>query len=319
MESLLIVVMLTLCKHCLAVDSLRFLAMGDWGGLPFYPYDTPFEVAVAKQMASVTETYKSSFNLALGDNFYFSGVKNVEDKRFQQTFEDVFHYEALYNPWYLVAGNHDHHGNVSAQIAYSNISERWNFPNYYYKLEFKVGKGKTLDIIMIDTVLLCGNTKHDSEGDQPEVSEKHRVEENQWIWIEQQLRSSKADYLLVAGHFPVYSIGVHGPTFCLVERLKPMLHKYKVSAYFNGHDHSLQHVSYTENGHTVEYFTTGAANVVDFSDAHKDKLPKDSLKFHWAKLFGGFAYVEATPQNMTMIFVDWMKRSLYQYTFPPRK
>jgi len=51
--------------------------------LPDYPYDTPIETSVAKQMAAVTETYASSFNLALGDNFYFDGVKDVDDKRFQ--------------------------------------------------------------------------------------------------------------------------------------------------------------------------------------------------------------------------------------------
>lgn len=64
------------------MDSLRFLAVGDWGGIPLFPYDTPIETAVAKQMAAVTERYDSSFNLALGDNFYFDGVTDVDDKRF---------------------------------------------------------------------------------------------------------------------------------------------------------------------------------------------------------------------------------------------
>lgn len=34
-------------------------------------------------MAAVTERYKSSFNLALEDNFYTDGVIDVEDKRFK--------------------------------------------------------------------------------------------------------------------------------------------------------------------------------------------------------------------------------------------
>ena len=56
--------------------------LGDWGGLPVFPYNTPIETAVGRQMAAVTESYQTSFNLALGDNFYFDGVKNVEDRRF---------------------------------------------------------------------------------------------------------------------------------------------------------------------------------------------------------------------------------------------
>ena len=67
---------------CLSVESLRFLALGDWGGLPFWPYATPIEMAVGEQMGKITTAYQTSFNLALGDNFYFDGVTDVEDKRF---------------------------------------------------------------------------------------------------------------------------------------------------------------------------------------------------------------------------------------------
>ena len=43
----------------------------------------------------------------LGDNFYFRGVKNVEDDRFQYTFEEVYKDPMLHCPWYLTTGNHD--------------------------------------------------------------------------------------------------------------------------------------------------------------------------------------------------------------------
>ena len=50
----------------------------------------------------------------------------------------------------------------------------------------------------------------------------------------------RADYLLVGGHYPVWSVGAHGPTSHLVENLMPLLHRNKVTAYMAGHDHDIQ-------------------------------------------------------------------------------
>ena len=37
-----------------------------------------------------------SLKFALGDNFYFDGVKSVDDPRFKTSFEDVFTLQSLY-------------------------------------------------------------------------------------------------------------------------------------------------------------------------------------------------------------------------------
>ncbi|CAH1774170.1 unnamed protein product [Owenia fusiformis] len=305
------------------VSSLKFLALGDWGGLPDFPYRTPIELGVASQMGKVAGNLKTQFQVALGDNFYFDGVKDISDKRFQETFENTFTAGSLQNSWYFVAGNHDHNGNVSAQIAYTQHSKRWMFPNLYYSFNYTIPGTKSLvSFIMIDTVTLCGNTDHDFSGEPPKGPEDVAAAEKQWAWIESQLINSyKADYVIVGGHFPVYSVAEHGPTEQLLQRLQPMLHKYKVTAYISGHDHNLQHLQYTSAGSLVEYFVIGSANFVDPSLAHKTAVPENSLKFHWADILslGGFAYIEATPSNMTLTFIEANAKGLYQHTMLPRK
>ncbi|XP_016374014.1 tartrate-resistant acid phosphatase type 5-like [Sinocyclocheilus rhinocerous] len=191
-------------------------------------------------MAKTASQMGANFILALGDNFYYKGVSDVNDPRFQVTFEDVYTQDSLNIPWYVIAGNHDHAGNVLAQIEYSQKSKRWNFPYYYYEMNFRVPRtDSTLTIIMLDTVLLCGNSD-DFLDQQPRAPRSGIQANRQLLWLQERLAKSKADYLLVAGHYPVWSISEHGPTDCLLKKLRPLLKKYKATAYLCGHDHNLQ-------------------------------------------------------------------------------
>ena len=61
--------------------------VGDWGGLPNPPYYTQGEKSVAAAMGVTAAKISSKFTIGLGDNFYFTGVKDVNDPRFQTTFE----------------------------------------------------------------------------------------------------------------------------------------------------------------------------------------------------------------------------------------
>ena len=97
-----------------------------------------------------------------GDNFYFTGVENEDSTRFIKTFEDVYTSASLQIPWYVIAGNHDHYGNVTGQIDYTRHSNLWKFPNFYHSHEFIIpGTSMSVQIILIDTVLLCGHSGHD--------------------------------------------------------------------------------------------------------------------------------------------------------------
>ncbi len=67
-----------------------------------------------------------------------------------------------------------------------------NYPDFYYKLQFKVpGSDSVIDMLMIDTIVLCGNSDDDRLGKQPSCPKSVADAEQQWTWIEKNLQSSK--------------------------------------------------------------------------------------------------------------------------------
>lgn len=73
------------------IGELNFVVIGDWGGQAIPPYTTPAELEVADQMGKTAALIDSKFTVALGDNFYDTGVRDASDPRFQETFEVLLH------------------------------------------------------------------------------------------------------------------------------------------------------------------------------------------------------------------------------------
>ena len=231
--------LLQFCAVSLAVAAasaspLAFTVLGDWGGQDDAPYATLAESRIAATMGKVASSVTAQFTVALGDNFYDYGVKDVHDPRFNETFEvctserqrtaltrfsfkyfhpllpcpaplqlqDVFTAPSLQHRWYALAGNHDHYGNASAQVAYTKLSKRWFFPAFYYTETVSLSGGGTLQFVFIDTVLLCGQTHPTLRHLPPTGPASTAAAEDQWAWIEQTLSASTADWLIVAGHYP---------------------------------------------------------------------------------------------------------------------
>jgi len=60
-------------------DELRFLVIGDWGGMPIWPYTTPYETAVSKGMGEIAQQLGTQFTIALGRKYRFYYLEDVED------------------------------------------------------------------------------------------------------------------------------------------------------------------------------------------------------------------------------------------------
>lgn len=76
------------------------------------------------------------------------------------------------------------------------------FPNYYYSLSYNIPGGGVVQILMIDTVLLCGNTGDDSLHDQPHGPVDLDKADDQLAWITQSMKNSRYSWpdLIIPAH-----------------------------------------------------------------------------------------------------------------------
>lgn len=333
---------------------LRFLAIGDWGGQDTYPYYTEEQWETAQGMARVAsaggvgmnddDRPAASFVLSLGDNFYWNGFQEGVDvdMRYQATFENVYHHEELQLPWYIIAGNHDYCGDVTQQLKLSeDPNSRWSFPDYNHRIvrEFsthKNGPSVKLEIIMIDTIQLAGNECFPpGEGFSAEYFEppsgpaEDEASSNLAVatleWIKDALEQSDADYLLVAGHYPIYSACAHGGTPELLQNLDPLLRQYGVTAYLSGHEHCQFH--YALDG--MNYILSGAGHDCCYGSMMKKDLPKGGeLKFLVADdtdfsgssgVRGGFISFDVGQDNMILSIHRESGDALHETKLVPRE
>lgn len=248
-------------------NEFNFLWLGDWGGWPAPVYNTPIQLLVAKSMERTAKQWQPEFIYGIGDNFYFWGVTDIYDVMWTKTYENVYRSDELQVPWYLTTGNHDwDDGNGTAQLAYSSISERWTYPAFHYTIDYELADGTSVRIITIDTPLLTGIST--GKNDDPNGSPADQNYANwAWDWIARTMASSgEYDYLFVTGHYQTMDIRGHYNA-ALVGKLLPLMKEHGVSAYIQGHRHTMEHLQ--EKGFTnnadVHFFTIGCGSLVNWS------------------------------------------------------
>tara|TARA_B110000046_G_C12845554_1_gene335511 strand:+ start:196 stop:675 length:480 start_codon:yes stop_codon:yes gene_type:complete len=125
----------------------------------------------------------------------------------------------------------------------------------------------------------------------------------QLLWLENVLSESTAKWKMVVGHHPLYTTGFRrGKTADIQEPFQPIFEKYKVDAYFSGHDHDLQHQK--PNGHT-HYFVSGAGS--EFRGVTSDP---EMTKF--AKVDYGFMRAKLTENSLEVTVINADNKQLYK-------
>jgi tartrate-resistant acid phosphatase type 5 len=301
-------------------QSIRFLQIGDWGGIRKPPYYSKSQILGAQGMNKVAMQQGSQFVISSGDNFYDYGVTSIKDKRFNATWMDVYGQQPNLRdlPWYMIAGNHDHETNVSAQIAYSSVSSTWKFPSLYHKQSFASADGTvSLDIVFIDTYLLTGTISGSSYP-------KQIKDMKQYAWLVDILKLSKADYIIVNGHYPIYSPCSYGNTRTLISHLQPLLESYRAH-YVSGHEHCIADMEI----HGIHYFLNGIGNDCCYARHKIRNVPADSLRYLLAQqtktkkggmdgIYSGFSSFHVTKERMKVAFYDQDGHVLHESVVLPR-
>jgi len=274
---------------------ISFVAIGDWGR-----EGAPSQRAVAGAMARAASEIGSRFVVSAGDNFYPAGVQSVNDPHWKRSFEEVYTAPALHTPWYVALGNHDYRGVAQAQVDYTRLSHRWRMPDRYFKVGGEALGTDLLDLFVIDTSPLVDGHNYGEMFEQATHGhiERHRSA-RQIAWLESELRRSRAPWKIVMGHHPVYS-GGHGDSPELIAQVTPLLERYGVQAYINGHDHDLQHI---RRGR-VDYICAGAG-----AEAGRVE-PIGGTRYCISR--PGFATFRLEPQRLRLDFRDLTGRVLYR-------
>jgi hypothetical protein len=148
------------------------------------------------------------------------------------------------------------------------------------------------------------------------------INDAQWNWVEHAINSSYADWIVVVGNHPVWSTGLSGPTWPLVERLAPIMEAAGVAMYIGGKDHQMAHFKPVPTTNNVEYVVLG--NSAYYNDnatilnAHASDCPYGALSYQYSSSTG-FAQVKVThgiantPGLLKMTFYDNAGAVLYDF------
>lgn len=277
------------------VPYLRLFVIGDMGT------GRPSQRKVAEVMAARAAADGLDAIVTVGDNVYPDGVSSVDDPQWRTKLFDVYAAPALAVPIYPSLGNHDHRGNVQAQVDYAQRVPRWRMAGRYYAHTFRLGGGgagggggATVDLVVVDTQSL-----RRGDGDPA-----------QQAWLARTLAASKATWKLVAGHHPVHTHGRYRGDERLAERLEPLLVEHRVDLFLAGHDHSLQLIGPKQG---VLHLVSGAAGGLDM--AYPVTWGDDSL---FSATGGGFTTLRLAPDEGALEFVRDGGETAWGHVVRPR-
>ena len=276
---------------------LNFYVANDLGRNGYYD-----QKPIAELMGQMAEEVGPEFVLATGDVHHFEGVRSVNDPLWMTNYELIYSHPELMIDWFPLLGNHEYRGNTQAVLDYSNISRRWTMPARYYTKTFE-DNGATIRILWVDTAPMIDKYRNESETYPDACKQDYQ---QQLSWIDSVLTAAKEDWVIVAGHHPIYAETPKDESerADMQARLDPILRKHKVDMYICGHIHNFQHVRVA--GSDIDYITNSAGSL-----ARKVK-PIEGTVFCSPE--PGFSIVSASKKTLELRMIDKKGNVLHTVT-----
>ena len=258
---------------------------------------------IAALMGTMAEEDGPEAVLALGDVHHFEGVASVNDPLWLTNFELIYDHPELMIPWYPILGNHEYRGNTQAVLDYAHVSRRWCMPARYYSLRFD-DDDTSVRVIMLDTTPLIDKYRNDSIT----YPDAHLQDADaQLAWLEAELAAATEDWVIVAGHHPVYADTPKDESerTDMQARVGEILRRHRVDFYICGHIHNFQHIR--PAGQKVDYVVNSSAS-----------LSRTKVKAVEGAQFisdeAGFARLTATATTLTLDLINAEGKTLHTIT-----
>lgn len=183
---------------------LRFVAVADTGT------GAKGQYAVANAMTRYHRQNPFDLVILAGDNIYNNGeiqkINQVFERPYQRLLKQGVKFQAC-------LGNHD--------IRTDNGEPQVKYPGFNMKGRYYTFRRSAVQFFALDT-----NSNADWE--------------NQFVWLEKELKDSDAPTKIVFGHHQIYSSGIYGMNQPFIDTLTPLFQKYGVKLYINGHEHNYE-------------------------------------------------------------------------------
>ena len=279
-------------QHSLAGDiipkgDINLIVASDLGRNGYYE-----QKPVAATMGEVADQVGPEAVLALGDTHHYEGVQSVTDPLWMTNYELIYSHPELMVDWHAICGNHEYRGNTQAVTDYSAISRRWEMPAKYYSKVFEDDE-TSLRVVFIDTTPLIDKYRKKSN-EYPDAAGEDM--DAQLKWLDKTLADAKEDWIVVAGHHPIYAFTdkSEAERSDMQKRVDTILRKHNVDMYICGHIHNYQHIRKPDS--TIDYIVNTSGS--------KTRTPEKTDGTVFCSDAPGFAVMTADGNTLRYNMLD---------------